>query len=225
MHVLEAQWLGERLAAVPDAELFPVLNLGSSTEEYRTVVQPHVDRHLFAPLRARGGAVWHLDIKAAPGVDIVGDLYDPAFQRRLADLKPRSILVNNVLHHITNRREIEDILLRIVPPGGRLFVSGPYAYPRHYDPIDTMFRPTVEEIAAEFRGTEVESGAIIDSGNWMQWRTVERGGRSLPRTLVRLLLPFYRYEQWRRLAVQSPYILRHIKAFAVVLRKRGDAAR
>lgn len=224
MHVREAEWLGARLAEVPDAELFPVLNVGSSTLEFRTVVQPHMQEHLFGPLARRGGAVWHLDVKEGPGIDVVGDLYDPAFQERLAALRPRSILLNNVLHHITNRRRIEEILLGILPPGGRLFVSGPHAYPRHYDPIDTMFRPTVEEIAAEFPGTVVEAGAIIDSGNWRQWRAAERGRRSLPRTVVRLMLPFYRFGEWRRLAVQSPYIFRHIQAFAVVLRKEGAAA-
>ena len=79
MQILEAQWLGDRLAEIADGELFPLLNVGSSTGEFRTTVQPHIDAKVFAPLRARGGKVLHLDIKAAEGVDIVGDLLDPGF--------------------------------------------------------------------------------------------------------------------------------------------------
>ena len=84
MNVLESQWLGQRLAALPAEELFPLLNVGSSTGEFRTRTQPWIDQKIFAPMRQRGGTVYHLDIKEAPGVDIVGDLFDPVFLDRIA---------------------------------------------------------------------------------------------------------------------------------------------
>ena len=74
---LEAEWLGERMARIPDKDLFPLLDLGSSTLEYRTQTQPYIERNIFAPLRARGGVVYHLDMKSDPGVDVVGNLEDP----------------------------------------------------------------------------------------------------------------------------------------------------
>src|SRR5207237_1276028 len=86
------------------------------------------------------------------------------------------------------------------------------------DPIDTMFRPSVDEVAALFPGTHVVESAIIDSGNWRDWNAAERG-RPLTRALLRLLVPFYRPRKWLELARQSPYIFKHIRSFAVVLRK------
>lgn len=81
---LEAEWLGERMARIPDNDLFPLLDLGSSTLEYRTQTQPYIERNIFAPLRARGGIVYHLDVKPEPGVDVVGNLEDPAFRARVS---------------------------------------------------------------------------------------------------------------------------------------------
>jgi hypothetical protein len=217
MNILESQWLGQRMTALPPDELFPLLNVGSSTGEFRTRTQPWIDENIFAPIRNHGGKVYHLDIKEAEGVDIVGDLFDPAFLERIARMKVKSILVSNLFEHVTNRQDIADVLLKIVPPGGYIIVSGPQRYPYHADPIDTMFRPTLEEMHAHFPGTEIVESAEIDSGNWRQWHVGERG-RSLSRTLARLLVPFYRPKKWWELARQSPYLVKHITAFAMILR-------
>jgi hypothetical protein len=219
MNCLESVWLGERLAAIPDGELFPLLNVGSSTLEFRTQTQPYIESNIFDPLRRRGGKVYHLDVKAAPGVDIVGNLLDPGFLEQVSRMMVRSIMVSNLLEHVENRREICDVLMKILPAGGYLFVSGPHDYPFHADPIDTMFRPTIGEVAAHFPGTCVVESAIIDSGNWREWSAAERG-RPLRRALARLLVPFYRPKKWLELARQTPYIFKHIKAYAVVLQKQ-----
>ncbi len=219
MHIKESVWIGEQLRAMPDRDLFPLLDIGSSTLEFRTVDQPHLERNMYGPMRARGGKVWHADIKAAEGVDLVGDLTDPAFCARLRDLNVRSALITNVLHHVTDRAALIAGVLSALPSGGHVIVSGPNSYPRHYDPIDTMFRPGVEELAAEFPGTTLVRGAIIDSGNWRQWDRAERGQRGLARTVARLCVPFYRPSHWWKLARQSPYLIKHMKAVAVVLRK------
>ncbi|HSI37048.1 MAG TPA: hypothetical protein VK986_25905 [Tepidisphaeraceae bacterium] len=218
MNLLESQWLGQRLASIPDDELFPLLNVGSSTLEFRTRTQPYIHQNVFAPLRARSGQVYHLDMKPDPGVDLVGDLLDPAFLASLRKLTVRSAMVSNLLEHVTVRDEICKTLLDVIPDGGYIICSGPHTYPYHADPIDTMFRPSIEQIHAHFPGTTVVDSAIIDSGNWRQWNVAERG-RPLGRSLARLLVPFYRPKKWLELARQSPYILKHIKAFAVVLRK------
>ena len=89
MNLLESEWFGQRLAALPDDALFPLLNVGSSTLEFRTRTQPYIESNIFAPLRARGGAIYHLDVKSAPGVDIVGDLLDPQFLKQIAKLRIR----------------------------------------------------------------------------------------------------------------------------------------
>jgi hypothetical protein len=200
--------------------LFPLLDVGSSTYEFRLHVQPHIDAEIFAPLRERGGRVWHVDIKQGSGVDLVGDLLDPAFRARLLELKVRSAMICNILHHLTDPRPVVRATVELVPSGGYIIASGPHRYPRHFDPIDTMFRPSIEEAAALFPGTEIVDAAIIDAGNWRNWNSAERGGRSLLRTMVRLAVPFYRPRKWWELARQSPYLIKHAKAFALVLRKR-----
>jgi hypothetical protein len=45
---------------------------------------------------------------------------------------------------VTNRQEVSDVLLSIVPPEGYIIVSGPKSFPYCPDPIDTMFRPKIE---------------------------------------------------------------------------------
>jgi hypothetical protein len=221
MNLLESQWLGHRLASIPDDALFPLLNVGSSTLEFRTQTQPYIDQNIFAPLRARGGKVYHLDIKHAPGVDIVGNLFDPAFLDRIATMQIHAVMISNLLEHITNRQEICDVVMKILPPGGYLFVTGPRDYPYHSDPIDTMFRPTIAEMHAHFPNTRIVDSAIIDSGNWRQWNVAERGGRPLWRAIARLLVPFYRPAKWWELARQAPYMVKHITAFALILRKEA----
>ena len=219
MHVGESLWIRERLARIPDADLFPVLDVGSSTLEYRTRIQPWVDENLFAPLRARGGKVIYADIKQAPGVDVVVDLLDPASRAHLSALGARTALVCNILHHLADRGPIARAVVDLLPPGGYLVVSGPYRYARHYDPIETMYRPTPEEAAREFPGTRLVEGAIIDGGNWRQWNPGERGGRSLGRFLARICIPFYRPGEWLQIVPHIPYLFRHMKAYAVLLRK------
>src|SRR6516165_3434611 len=218
MNLLESQWLGERLASISDDALFPLLNVGSSTLEFRTQTQPYIDQNIFAPLRARGGKVFHLDIKHAPGVDIVGNLLHAEFLEKLRNMQIRSIMISNLLEHVTNRQEICDVLMKIMPTGGYLFVTGPHNYPYHLDPIDTIFRPTIAEMHAHFSGTSLVDSAIIDSGNWRRWNSAERG-RPLWRAIARLLFPLYRPVNWWELARQAPYIFKHITAFALILQK------
>lgn len=161
---------------------------------------------------------YHLDIKSAPGVDLVGDLVDPAFVEKIASTKFRSAMITNFFEHVVHRQQICDVVMEILPRGGYLFLSGPHKYPYHADPIDTMFRPTIEEMHGHFPGTRIIDGAIISSGNWRRWDVAERG-RPLGRTIIRLLIPFYRPKKWWELARQAPYIIKDISAFVLILRK------
>ena len=220
MNRLESEWIGQHLSTMPDDALFPLLNVGSSKLEFRTRVQSYIEQNIFGPLRARSDSVYHLDIKSGPGVDIVGDLLDPAFLKQIARMQIRSAMISNLFEHVLLRQQICDVMMKILPPSGYLFISGPYKYPYHADPIDTMFRPSIEEMHAHFPGTSIIDSAIIDSGNWRQWDVAERG-RPLGRTIVRLLIPFYRPKKWWELARQAPYIFKHISAFVLVLRKES----
>lgn len=215
---LESEWIGRHLSAMPDGALFPLLDIGSSTLEFRTKTQPYIEENIFRPLRARNPNIYHLDMKAARGVDLVGDLLDPAFVKKIDKMQIQSIMISNLFEHVAARQPICDVVMKILNPGGHLFISGPYKYPYHADPIDTMFRPTIAEMHAYFPHTIIVDSAIINSGNWRQWDAAERG-RPLGRTILRLLTPFYRPTKWWELARQAPYILWDISAFVLILRK------
>src|SRR5262249_28315870 len=98
MFIRESEWLGQRIASLSSNDLFPMLAVGSNTADYRTIRQPWIDENIFAPIRKRGGKVYHLDMKEAPGVDIVGDLLDCEFLDRIAQMKVKSGLSRPLLN-------------------------------------------------------------------------------------------------------------------------------
>ncbi len=160
----EARWLGRKLKALPAERLFPILNVGSSTAQFRERDQPWIDAQIFAPLRRRGGRVIHLDMKADVGVDLVGDLDDPTFFESLRQTRPGSVLCSNVLEHVRDPGSVARKLVDLVPPGGFLVVTVPRGFPYHPDPIDTMFRPDVATLAALFPGTRCVLGEEVECG-------------------------------------------------------------
>src|SRR5262249_24179212 len=108
MNQLESEWIGEQLRTLPDEAIFPLINVGSSTHQFRTQTQPYIERNIFEPLRARSESVYHVDMKSAPGVDLVGDLLDLKFFQEIAKLRPRSAILSNILEHVTVRQPICD---------------------------------------------------------------------------------------------------------------------
>jgi hypothetical protein len=144
----EAVRLCEILTGLPSVS--PLLNLGSSTGLYREVTKPHIHRSLFAPLAAAGIEIVHCDLKQADGVDVAGDIMDPAVRRDLKAHGFRSILAANLLEHVQDRASVIAACEEIVGPGGYILVTVPSSSPYHADPIDTGYRPTPAELAAAF---------------------------------------------------------------------------
>ena len=70
----EAKWLGNFIYGLDADLVFPMLDIGSSSEYFRKIAHPFIDAHLFAPAREKGLSVLHSDLEDAPGVDLVGDL-------------------------------------------------------------------------------------------------------------------------------------------------------
>ena len=144
----EARWLERALAAVDLAPGAAVLDIGSSTREFRTVTQPYIDAHVFAPLRGRDVDVVHLDAKPEDGVDVVCDVTDPAADVEAALGRTFDVvLCCNLLEHVTDREATVARVTSLVASGGTLIVTVPGRYRYHEDPIDTMYRPSPEELA------------------------------------------------------------------------------
>ena len=141
----------ERVAAVistfiPREHISNVLDVGSSSYEFRTVVQPHIEKNLFEPLKRAGCTVKHLDIKMADGVDISVDLSNPkefSFPLETFSL----ILCTNILEHVQNREVFLKNLLKFAEKGAYVLFTVPRKYFKHDDPIDTMYRPTPQELS------------------------------------------------------------------------------
>lgn len=153
--MFEAEAIRLREFLLAEGDISPLLNLGSSTRAFREETKPHIERELFAPLRAAGIEVFHSDLKQADGVDLAGDILDPAVRADLRGRGFRALLIANMLEHVRDRAAAIAACEEIVGPGGLILATVPSSFPYHADPIDTGYRPAASELAAAFCGSRV----------------------------------------------------------------------
>ena len=215
----EAAWIGNKIMdLVQHGKVKNILNIGSSTDEYRNQVKPHINELIFRPLKGMDVNIVHSDIKADKGVDLVGDLTDPHFLKELKKRKFDLILCNNLLEHLENRVEICNSLLEGVPQGGYLIVTVPHRYPYHYDPIDTMYRPDVAELAAAFPHTELLQGELIrDKRTYYDKLRADKKLAAI--IFFRSFIPFYKPQMWWYTVSYLPNMFKNFLTTGVVLRK------
>jgi len=214
----EAHWLSQKIYSLPTEEVFPMLNIGSSTQEMRQRIQPWIESEIFEVASKCNYPVIHTDIKEDHGVDVVGDLRDSAFVERLMELKIKSVLCANLLEHLTEPLEICDAISKTLIDGGYLFLTVPYKYPFHPDPIDTMLRPSVEELSQCFSGFEVVFGEVVDCGMCFQQ---DRSWFHLLKNIIRLAFPFYKPKSWLLIVANSlPWYFRDVSVTCIVLKKK-----
>lgn len=205
---LIGQWIGG--LALPPGSV--CLNIGSSTEEFRRFMQPHVGA-LFDRLEAQGLCVVHCDMKAAPGVDAVGDVFDPAFQERMRRYDADLLLCSNLLEHLTDPAAFARACGSLVKPGGYGLFTVPFSYPYHPDPIDTMFRPLPAELVRLLPGWQIAQSDIIEAGRY------DARGLRLIKHLARVALPFYRPRGWRPLAHKLLWLFKPFRQTMLLARK------
>jgi hypothetical protein len=193
----EAAWLERLLRERSTSELSPLLNLGSSTRAFREVEQPWCERLLFAPLRHRGVRVIHVDAREGEGIEIKADVLEAAELPRLKALGAKAVLCCNMLEHVRDPRLLARRCIDIVGPGGLIFVTVPFSYPFHRDPIDTMFRPSPGELARLFAPAVTVKGEIVDSGESYRDQ-VKRRPWILFRHIFRFPFPFIAFSGWKR---------------------------
>jgi hypothetical protein len=220
----EAAWIGEKLRALEGERV--VLNLGSGSKRFREVSKPYIDREIFDPLARRGARVVHADLKSGEGIDISGDLFDPAVQARLRELRADAVLACNILEHLPrdSRERFAAVLDSLLPAGAVLVITVPYSYPYHADPIDTLYRPSPKELCAQFPGYEVLDACTIESESYGD-EFVAGGPLRMARKLLRMLFPFVRPKRWLSHAHRMLWLFRPYVLSGVVLRKpRASAA-
>ena len=184
----------------------PLLNLGSSDAHYREQAKPHIERELFAPLRAAGVAIVHADLRPAPGVDVAGDILDPEVRARLVAARFGCVLIANMLEHVRDPAAVAAACEEIAGPDGLILASAPSSFPYHADPLDTGYRPSPDALAAAFTRSEPLLTEAIEGGTWgdqLAARGESVGGAVLRTALWTLAFPLRpksaraRLSRWR----------------------------
>ncbi len=219
MFEAEARWLSAALDRFAPERLSPLLNLGSSTEMFRERIQPWTEERLFRPLRGRGVAIVHVDMRNEPGIDFRADLTNSADVPRLRALAPRALMCCNLLEHVTEPGRLARHCLEILPSGGLAFVTVPFSYPHHRDPIDTMYRPSPAELSTLFGGADLLVGTIIGAG--MSYRDdIRRRPWILLRHIARFPAPFASFERWKRSMAKLYWLVAEYRITCAVFEKR-----
>lgn len=217
----EARWLAAQLRAVGCEALSPVLDVGSGTSELRTEVQPWLEGVLLGPLRAAGCAIDHLDRFPGPGIDLVVDVTSASAMAGLARRGYRSVMCCNLLEHVSDPVALGGAIVEIVAPGGYVAASCPRRFPYHPDPIDTMLRPTVDELAGLFPGAELVAGEVVAAGTLAATYVsrVLRSARFLRRGLGHGGAAGTPVDDARPLADTVRWLFRRLTVTCVILRK------
>ncbi|MDX5361138.1 MAG: class I SAM-dependent methyltransferase [Alphaproteobacteria bacterium] len=74
-----------------------------------------------------------VDIREAPGVDLVADAHD---MHMVPDNSVDAVVTISVLEHVNNPWKVMEEIHRILKPGGIVYVSVPFIFPFHADPDD-----------------------------------------------------------------------------------------
>ena len=218
MFEAEARWLRCALDAFPAERLSPLFNLGSSSVEVREGVQPWIEDHVFVPLRARNVEVVHVDMRDLPGVDVKADLTDSADVGRLRALRPRALLCCNLLEHVIEPDRLACHCLDLLSSGGLMFVTVPYSYPYHRDPIDTMYRPSPSELSDLFVGARLLDATILGMGE--SYRDVVRDRPwLLLRHVWRFPVPFLSIRKWKRSMARLYWLVAEYRITCAVFEK------
>jgi hypothetical protein len=207
MFEAEAVWLEAQLRRYSPEQLSPLLNVGSSTRAFRQTTQPWTENRLFRPLEQRGVKLIHLDNRDGDGIDIRADMLSDADLPRITALKPKAILCCNILEHVREPSSLARRCVEIVGGNGLIFVTVPRSYPHHRDPIDTMFRPDPDQLAALFRPAALVTGEVLDVGESYRAQVMKRPWLLL-RHISRFPFPFIGFHGWKR-SMAKLYWLTH----------------
>ena len=147
-----------------------IINLGSGNVEQLMKTKPWVSKNVFDLLKKQKAKILHVDAENFPGVDIVQDLSQPnslSFCDKLEGSK--LFILANVLEHIPKKAHAE-LLNKIyskMKSNDGLIITVPYDYPYHADPIDTMYRPSPNELNQLLPLTWLE-GEIVSAGSFKE---------------------------------------------------------
>jgi len=137
---------------------------------------------------------------------------------RLGALHPGALLCCNLLEHVTEPDRLACHCLDLLRPGGLVFVTVPFSYPYHRDPIDTMYRPSPSELCELFTGARLLDGTILGMGE--SYRDVVRDRPwLLLRHIWRFPVPFLALWKWKRSMVRLYWLVAEYRITCAVFEK------
>ena len=227
MKIEESIWIANNILklANPGQKL---LNIGSSTVKFRNQIQPHINKNIFKPIKENGIIVIHTDIQNEDGVDLVGDLMGEQFIKTLEREQFDFILRSNLLEHLKEINPICHIIERILKKNGHAIITVPYNYPYHLDPIDNMFRPTVKELSNKFSNLKTLNVEILEAKSYNSklnkfennyFQKLFNDPKMLGLIFFRILLPFYKYNIWKKTMFGVNRLFKPFSVTCVVLKK------
>ena len=223
MLIEEAKWLGKQLCDLGN-EYFPMINIGSSSIIYRTQIQPHIDEFIFKPLREQNKKVFHTDIKNEEGVDLVGDLTDEQYIMQLKSMGIKIILCSNVLEHVEYPQNLCLCLEKIIPSEGIIIVTVPHRYPYHRDPIDTKFRPSIEQLFELFSDSVLLKSELVTSSETHAkslWKKFCHGNfLDIFNIVKRWILPLRGTDEWRKARTDMFHLFKPFQITCIILKKK-----
>lgn len=154
----EAIWVGDLLNSINTIEKPAIANIGSSTALFREVLQPHIHNYIFKPLLQKNYTIYHVDVKADDGIDMVADITQPVFATQHTNAFD-IVICTNMLEHVEDINAVVQNLYAACRNNGYILITVPYKYKKHLDPIDNMFRPRPSEITALFKEGQVKQVA------------------------------------------------------------------
>ena len=196
MRDLESKAVGELLRSIEIRE-FPehCINIGAGDILNMKKRKPWVEENVFHILAERRCSLIHTDLFNFEGIDKTLDLSQTdCLDFTGTILGTRLFLCANVLEHLTPKTRVTAVkaIATVLKPGDFLLVTVPQRYPYHPDPIDTMFRPSPDELSALF------------DIHWLKTQTVEAGsfsedlkGMPLLKRIRKLIKPFWVFQSPR----------------------------
>jgi len=216
----EAIWISKIFETQFTNENYPLLNIGSSTEEFREKTQAHIHEIVFKPLLEKSLKVIHTDIKQDNGVDEVGDLNDASFRESLKIIGIKSVLCSNLLEHLERPQEICHAILDLLNHNDLIIVTVPHYFPFHKDPIDTMLRPDLKALHSLFPGTGIVEAKIVEEKDCYK-NALLNNHKYLVIIILRVLFPFYKFKEWKYIIRDLINMNRTYSACCLLLRKQS----
>jgi|TARA_B110000971_G_C20009392_1_gene500829 SAM-dependent methyltransferase len=214
MHIEEAIWIGS-IIEKNSHTIKKILNTGSSTLEFRTIAQPHIDQYIFKPLKEKNTEVLHLDLKKDTGVDIQCDILDLEQVNNISKNNFDCLICSNLLEHVEDVDQTCKNITKLIKDKGLIILTVPYVYPKHADPIDNLFRPTPKELSNFFPNCTIVEEEILAIKSIFFVNSFFK----ILKSFIRLFLPFFRLDGYKTNFWSIVWLFKKRKVTCLLLKK------